>query len=250
MCNFFSAIVLRNGDVLWHEATDSHSDLVAHFQLPDNGECRHFAKVEFTPAEKDGVLQYGEPDSYIMRVDEPTSPSWFEDVRGAVKFARSYGPRYGVSSRRVGVLGMSAGGHLGLLAGTTGDADTRPSAVVAWSAPTQLNIGFSADQPSMRTRYVGCSFTQCTRLWTKLSPTHHASRGDAPTLLFNSTNELLPISQLKVMHKSLRSRGVYVEAHIIRGTRHSVQYANVAWGPTLDFLHEQLAPRRTAAATS
>ena len=85
MCNFFSAIVLRNGDVLWHEATDSHSDLVAHFQLPDNGECRHFAKVEFTPAEKDGVLQYGEPDSYIMRVDEPTCPPWFEDVRGAVE---------------------------------------------------------------------------------------------------------------------------------------------------------------------
>ena len=88
MCQFLSAIVLRNGDVLWHEATDSHSDLVTHFGLPDsNPSCRHFAKVEFTPAHCDKKARhlYEEPASYVMRVDEATAPKWFAEVEGRVE---------------------------------------------------------------------------------------------------------------------------------------------------------------------
>ena len=50
MCNFLSALVLRNGDVLHHPMLDSHSDLVRHFEVPDTREHhQHFAKVELTP---------------------------------------------------------------------------------------------------------------------------------------------------------------------------------------------------------
>ena len=38
MCDFFSAIVLKNGSVLHHDLTDAHSDLVAHFGLPDRSQ--------------------------------------------------------------------------------------------------------------------------------------------------------------------------------------------------------------------
>ena len=85
MCEFLSALVLRNGDVLWHEATDSHSDLVRHFRLPDNTECRHFAKIEFTPRSVDGNPNYLGVDHYALRVDEDTEPIWFDEVRELVE---------------------------------------------------------------------------------------------------------------------------------------------------------------------
>lgn len=50
MCQFLSAIVLKNGDVLHSPLLDSHSELVQLFQLPDSRlHHQHFAKVEFTP---------------------------------------------------------------------------------------------------------------------------------------------------------------------------------------------------------
>ncbi len=50
MCNFLSALGLRNGDVLTHPMLDSHSDLVRYFKLHDNtAYLDRFAKVELTP---------------------------------------------------------------------------------------------------------------------------------------------------------------------------------------------------------
>jgi hypothetical protein len=106
MCQFFSAIVLKNGDVLWHEATDSHSDLVRHFALPDNTHCRHFAKVEFTPAAGATRLRYEDVDKYTLRVDEGTAPGWFADVeRSAEKKLRAIVGGMIVTGRKPLVLG-------------------------------------------------------------------------------------------------------------------------------------------------
>ena len=75
MCNFLSAIVLSNGDVLTApEYTDSHEDLILHFGLEncDNSRCQHFVRVEFTPEKID------DPDSYTLKIDdEGGAPQWF-----------------------------------------------------------------------------------------------------------------------------------------------------------------------------
>jgi hypothetical protein len=45
MCNFLSAVILKNGDVLMHPMIDSHSELIEYFKLPDaNRDIRHFVK--------------------------------------------------------------------------------------------------------------------------------------------------------------------------------------------------------------
>ena len=75
MCNFLSAIVLKNGDVLHHPMLDSHSDLVTWFNLPDQSHCRHFAKVELTPVE------WGDVATWKFRLDEETAPQWWDEVK-------------------------------------------------------------------------------------------------------------------------------------------------------------------------
>lgn len=84
MCNFLSALVLRNGDLLHHPMTDSHSDLVRYFRLADKTACRHFAKVELMPpTDKDGRPDYARVGDYALRVDD-TEPAWFDEHRNAV----------------------------------------------------------------------------------------------------------------------------------------------------------------------
>ena len=89
MCQFMSVLVLKNGDVLHHPMLDSHSDLVAYFQLPDTSAYhQHFAKAELTP---DNWL---DPSTWHWRIDEETRPGWLDDVEGqAEEKARSIAGR-------------------------------------------------------------------------------------------------------------------------------------------------------------
>ncbi len=87
-------------------------------------------------------VQHGSSPRYVV-------PEIVEDVRRSVRFVRHYAQRFGVDPKRLGVYGASAGGHLSLVLGTTGqpgpgdgspvqDEPCRVAAVVAWCPPTDL----------------------------------------------------------------------------------------------------------------
>ena len=68
----------------------------------------------------------------VMAVRHGSSPRYsipkaVADVRRAVRFVRNNAKRLHIDPDRIGVLGMSAGGHLALMLGTTGD-DGKPGA--------------------------------------------------------------------------------------------------------------------------
>ena len=51
MCQAFSAIVMQNGDVRWKMGLDPHSEILRHFEIPDNEDdpkYLKFARVEIT----------------------------------------------------------------------------------------------------------------------------------------------------------------------------------------------------------
>jgi hypothetical protein len=89
MCEFLSVLVVRNGDVRHHPMLDSHSDLIAYFNLPDDRPYhQHFAKAELTPRD------WLDPDTWTWRIDEETRPSWLDDVEaGAEKKTRAIARR-------------------------------------------------------------------------------------------------------------------------------------------------------------
>jgi len=82
MCNFFSALALPNGDIRWHWALDSHSDLLTYFGIKDESGVRNFAKVELVPGD-----DWTGPDSWVFKLDEETAPQWWSDVAGVVERA-------------------------------------------------------------------------------------------------------------------------------------------------------------------
>jgi hypothetical protein len=78
MCQFFSSVVLRNGDLRWHPLLDSHSDIVCYFGLPDdNAHVHHFAKCELTPVEEDDWL---DASRWRFRLDQEVAPVWWPEI--------------------------------------------------------------------------------------------------------------------------------------------------------------------------
>jgi acetyl esterase/lipase len=93
----------------------------------------------------------------VMAVRHGSSPRYalpeaVADVRQAVRYVRSHARQLRVDPDRLGAMGMSAGGHLALMLGTTGDdgnaeasgeldrTPSRVAAVVALVPPTDLSV--------------------------------------------------------------------------------------------------------------
>ncbi len=73
MCEAFSCLFLKNGEVLWKFGVDSHEDLVQAAKLQDDGREQTFVRVEITPRNK----SYLRPDAWTYRVDQDDRPEWY-----------------------------------------------------------------------------------------------------------------------------------------------------------------------------
>jgi hypothetical protein len=85
MCEFLSALVFKSGKIFTSpEHTDSHSDLIDAKGLSAESDSslqiRGWIRVEFTPP---STRQMADVDSYVLRVDESSTPEWFD---AAMKF--------------------------------------------------------------------------------------------------------------------------------------------------------------------
>ena len=75
MCDWLSALVVSNGDVLTHPMLDSHVDLATYFKLPDeNVQIPRFVKVELVPQDWTDV------STWNWKIDQDTLPAWWSDV--------------------------------------------------------------------------------------------------------------------------------------------------------------------------
>jgi acetyl esterase/lipase len=132
-------------------------------------------------------------------------PEAVADVQRAVRFVRSNAARFHVDPARFGVLGMSAGGHLSLMLGTTGDdgdpdatddlgrIPSRVAAVVALVPPTDLRV---AVWESPETLPAYRNFPALNLAMEKAgpnSPVLHVTPDDAPALvIMGGKDDLVP----------------------------------------------------------
>jgi len=174
-------------------------------------------------------------------------PAAVEDVEAAVEWVRKHAKAYGVDPKRIGALGGSAGGHLVGLLATDGKgslkAGHRVAAVVSWSGPMDLvslapAAGTNAGS-SMR-GFLGCLPDACPDTYAAASPVTHVDKTDAPMLIVNSTNEVVPQSQADTMKAALDQAGVANQAIILPGSAHSRAYSNQVWDQTVAFLENYL----------
>ena len=157
-------------------------------------------------------------------------PECVTDVRRAVRHIRANAKRFEVDAERLGVFGGSAGGHLALMLGTTGqDANpkardplqkhsSRVNAVVAFFPPTDLSkyldpkLGFLETFPALKFD---------PKQSPSVSPLLQVSEDDAPSLMIHGDEDkLVPLFHSQTIHKALGEKKVPSELMVIKGAAH------------------------------
>jgi acetyl esterase/lipase len=174
-------------------------------------------------------------------------PAAVEDVEAAVEWVRKHAKEYGVDPERIGALGGSAGGHLVGLLATAGrgslEKGHRVAAAVSWSGPmdfVSLAPAAATNAGSSMRGFLGCLADACPDTYAQASPITHVDKTDAPMIIVNSTNELVPQSQADVMKSALDKAGVANQAVILPGSAHSRAYSAQVWDQTVTFLENYL----------
>jgi acetyl esterase/lipase len=195
----------------------------------------------------------------------PGRPGWpvqLQELRAAVRWIRAHAARYSVDPARVGALGASAGGNLVEMLGVDADGSCqqgdRVAAAVAWSGPTDLralqngatqclkgrlacgSVGLASLLPDLVRRYLGCTVSSCPAKWSDASPISHVSSGASPTLLFNSTQEVVPLGQVQAFSKALAGAGVPHQLVVYPGSAHAEAYGQKAFPLSVTFLSRYL----------
>ena len=212
----------QNGaGILWIQSGGWYSQ----WQEPKNfvGAGKQFFDKGFTLF----VVRHGSAPKYAV-------PDAVADVRRCVRSIRMKAKEFGVDPERLGVFGMSAGGHLSLMIGTTGDDgnsdardevlkhSSRVAAVVSIFPPTDLR-GFTTDPPAEIKKHAGLKppLTFDAKLEPEVSPALKVTPKCPPTLLIHGDKDLLvPIEHSHGMMKAREKEKVTSKLVVVEGAAH------------------------------
>lgn len=150
-----------------------------------------------------------------------TIPEAVSDVRKAVQYVRYHSKKFGIDKDRLGVFGMSAGGHLSLVLGTTGKdaaenppssasgASTRVAAVVAFVPPTDLTVAVWSSPESLPAYKLFPALNLEMEKAKEHSPLGHVTQDDAPSLvIMGGKDELVPPKHGEWIHEAFDNKKV------------------------------------------
>ena len=176
-------------------------------------------------------------------------PEAVADLRQAVRWIRHDAARFEIDPDRFGVFGMSAGGHLSLMLGTTGDdgdpeassaldrTSNRVQAVVAFVPPTDLQVAVWEAPESLPAYRNFPALNLDLEHAREHSPLVHVSPDDAPSLvIMGGKDELVPPRHGRWIDKAFEQHGVtrklivYPESgHGLEGNQEKAFVEAVAW---------------------
>ena len=193
---------------------------------------------------------------YVMHGSQPkyTVPEAVSDLKKAVRFIRSHAADYDIDPLNIGISGASAGGHLSLMMGTTGDdgdpaatdqvdrVSSRIQAVACFFPPVDfLNYNFDGDNVVLYSEikefqapfdfmewnpqilhYIPVTDTgKRTEIGRQISPLYFVTPDDAPAFIAHGdADTLVPLAQSQKIIDKFREVGVPCELKISPGARH------------------------------
>ncbi|MGQ0696918.1 MAG: alpha/beta hydrolase fold domain-containing protein [Panacagrimonas sp.] len=163
-------------------------------------------------------------------------PAQIDDVRMALAFLRTNAQKYNIDPARIGVIGASAGGHLGLLLGLAPDGSGLPSgirAVVSYAGPTDFRTWRATDEGEKYLHSIGGidgmlrdflgTADRSAPVMAVASPLSYVRKGNPAVLsLQGSVDPLCPPQQAELLHEALRKAGVAEKLVIYPGGGHGL----------------------------
>jgi len=169
-------------------------------------------------------------------------PAAVYDVKAAVRYLRANAARLGVQEAKIGVMGGSAGGHLALFLGVTGnvpefegdgpnrDQSSRVSVVVDYYGPSDLtrSYGRSVDAAEVLPLFLGGDVAHARAMHLRASPLFWVTPDAAPTLAIQGTKDrYVNYEQSVWMIDRLLAAGVEAELESIEGADHGFKGADL-----------------------
>lgn len=204
---------------------------------PDLG--RFFAERGFAMASIDYRLS-----------SKATFPAAVHDVKSAVRWLRAIAGEYGLDASRIGIWGLSAGGHLAALAALSGEDEfvgdedshrefsSAVQAVVAGYPPTDFlqmdpqrdpasTVKRSAEADSYESRFLGAPIETVPELARKANPAAYVKPGAPPFLLAHGTaDQMVPLGQSELLFDALGVAGNDVTLCVVDGLGHGFMGKN------------------------
>jgi len=168
-----------------------------------------------------------------------TFPAQIEDCKAAVRWLRVNSKKYDLDTKRIGVWGASAGGHLVALLGTAGDVkefdkgenlevSSRVQAVCDYFGPTDFikisNFPSSLkhDAPdSPESKLIGGPVTTNKEACQRANPITYVTKNDPPFLIVHGDKDnVVPHNQSQLLYDALKNTGVPVKFHTVKGGGH------------------------------
>jgi acetyl esterase/lipase len=162
-------------------------------------------------------------------------PAAVHDVKAAVRFLRANAARLGIDPEKIGTMGGSAGGHLALFLGVTGnvpefegdgpnrDQSSRVSVVVDYFGPSDLtkSYGRSVDAGEVLPLFLGGDLAHARTTHLRASPLNWVTPDAAPTLAIQGTKDrYVNYEQSVWIIDRLLAVGVDAELESIEGADH------------------------------
>lgn len=168
-------------------------------------------------------------------------PAQVHDIKGAIRFLRANADEYGYNADRIGITGVSSGGHLAALVGLTngsepheGDVGGNPDvssdvqAVISYFGASNLTsildqstpFGLSLREPAIEL-LIGGTLEEQVDLARFGSPVFQVDEDDPPLLLMHGDQDpQMPINQSHELHGVAKENGLDVHFEVIHGSAH------------------------------
>ncbi len=166
-------------------------------------------------------------------------PDAVRDVRRSVRYIRKNAEKFHVDANRLGVYGASAGGHLSLMLGTASDEgdpnakdpimreSDRVKAVVAWVAPTDLQIMVWKAPDHLPAYNMFPALDLDLKKAKTFSPLVHVTKDDSPTLLVvGDKDTLVPMKHSKNILTAFQKVNVSSKLIVLKGAGHGFRGEN------------------------
>ena len=193
--------------------------------------------------------------------DEAIWPAQIHDCKAAIRWLRAHAETYNLDPDRIGAVGMSAGGHLVAMLGTTGDTNqldgelgedreqsSKVACVINQAGPGNLANVPEDNEPAQAVLawLFGGPVKEKMAEAKNASPVTHASKEDAPCLCVHGTADpLVPYSQAVELTAALRTAGAECILLTVNGGGHGWRTTPVVDERVRQFLDKHLLGRES-----
>lgn len=164
-------------------------------------------------------------------------PADADDVEAAIRFVKANAAKYKVDTKRIALIGESAGGHLVSYVGAKNQAETRVAAVVSMYGIHDFVAAAVAWKPLPHELFdlfrIKAVDAETASILIKASPVIYVKKDMPPFLLMHgSKDEDVPYEQSVEMCEKMKQAGARCDLITIAGAPHGMDH----WEPHPEFL--------------